>query len=497
MGLGLLLSAGQLLPTLELAGVNHRPAEKSGEALGFALDWSLMGEFGPLVGGLFSMAPFGNPSRGTWVLYPQNYAEICGMVGVATVALAAVALAAGRGRDRWLLLGVAAFAALVALGTPLASLLYWVLPGFSRFAGLPRILCLWSLAMALLGGMGLDALPAARSDPALRKKAMVAAGIAGTVMAAAVAWSALSVFDAVPVARDILTPDLMTFGLILAVGVVGVLACLRTADRRILVAVVAGELLLMGFGYNLTSPPAEVFAEPPVAQVRAAVPGEGRVLTLTAEWGFLGPEEAALPPNTGTVFALRDVQGYDSLMPRWAKHGSASAGGPPSPAINGNMVLMGEPGLEGLDPLGLAERGVALLVAGPETAEALQRLGICVPVGRAGRAVLLAPHVAPLPVPRHDGPNRLLIAPGPPDSPPLIRETYARGWRIRDEAGRSVPVTIDEETGFMRLPEEARDARLTGSYEPASFGVGLFLSLTALVFISAGLIVDGARRGRP
>ena len=39
-----------------------------------------MGEFGPLMAGLFSMAPFGNPSRGTWVLFPQNYAEICGVV---------------------------------------------------------------------------------------------------------------------------------------------------------------------------------------------------------------------------------------------------------------------------------------------------------------------------------------------------------------------------------------------------------------------------------
>jgi hypothetical protein len=497
VGIGLAVSAAQLLPTMELASVNHRPAEKTGEALEFALRWSMMGEFGPLMAGLFSMAPFGNPSRGTWVLFPQNYAEICGVVGIATAALAAVGVAVSRSRDRWFLLAVALVAAFVALGTPVASLLYWALPGFSRFAGLPRILCLWSLAVALLAGMGLDALAVARGDPSARRVAGVTGAVACGVMALAVAWSARSVFTVLPVARDLVLPDLMTFGLILAVALVGILGCLRVADPRILIVVVAAELLLTGYGYNLAAPAERVFDEPPViAAARGAVAGPGRVMTLTREWDFLGPDEAALPPNMATVFGLRDVQGYDSLMPRWAKHGAFVAGGPPSPAINGNMVLMGEPGLDGLDPHGLAERGVALFIAGRAMAAELERRGLCVPVGGVEATVFLAPNVAPKPVPTHDGPNRMTVEPCLSDGPALIRETYAPGWRVRDASGALVAYGLDKSTGFIRLPEERREERLTASYEPSSFGVGGFVSGVAASALSGCLAFAWMARRR-
>lgn len=499
LAIGLALSAAQLLPTLELAAVNHRPAERSREALAFALDWSMMGEFGPLVAGLFSMAPFGNPSRGTWVMYPQNYAEICGVVGVATVALAAVGIAVSRSRARWFLAAAAAVAALVALGTPIATLFYWLLPGFSRFAGLPRILCIWSLSMCLLAGIGLDSLGTARADLSRRRSATIAALVALGIAVAAVAWSARSVFETLPVARDIVMPDLLTFGLIAVIALAGILACLRSADRRILIAVVAGELLLTGYGYNPSAPASQVFDEPPsIASARSAVSGPGRVMTLTREWGFLGPEEAALTPNLATVYGLRDVQGYDSLMPRWAKHGAAVAGGPPSPAINGNMVLMGEPGLDALDPRGLAERGVALFIAGPSTAQALEQRGLGLPVGGDSRMVLVAPNVPPRPVPVHDGPNRMTIDPGPTDGPPLIRETYAPGWRIRDASGAIVPCTLDEHTGFTAIPVSHADSRLSASYEPSSFGVGGFASCAASA-ATVGCLVFGwvCQRRRP
>ncbi len=52
---------------------------------------------------------------------------------------------------------LAATAFLVLVGTPATWLAYHLIPGFSNYVGLGRLLFLWDFAVALLGGIGLDA----------------------------------------------------------------------------------------------------------------------------------------------------------------------------------------------------------------------------------------------------------------------------------------------------------------------------------------------------
>jgi hypothetical protein len=499
--------------------VNHRPASKSAADLGFLRHWALGGVTSA---SLFTMAPYGNPSRGTWLLYPQNYAEICGVVGCATVLLATVGTVFGAGRTRWFLVGVVAVAVLVAFASPLATVLYWFLPGFSRFAGLPRILCLWSLGVALLAGVGYEvvaravspvslALPprsgggdgsrsgggdAPRTSGAARVLFRVVLAAAG-VMAVVVAVCASRTSELVPGAAAEVGRELLPFCLLLVVSTVAVLytACVEPTRKPWLLVILAAELLRGGFGYTPDAPSESVYAPNPAIVALERCAHGGRVLSLTRGWDFTGPGEAALPPNCSTVFGLRDIQGYDSLMPRWAKHGAAVAGGEPCPLINGNMVVVGERSLDGLRPDLLAERGLAAVIAGRDTAGALAKRGGFVPVFAGASTVVLIPDVAPKPIPEHEGPNRMVIEPGPPEDGGLVRETFSPSWRVRDGSGRELPTALDESTGFIRLAA-APEPRLRASYEPGSFAVGLLASLVGVATVAGGVGAALSRRRR-
>jgi len=481
---GAVLAAGQLLPTLELSQVNHRPAERSAEGFAFLRQWALSP---PLAASLFTMAPFGNPSRGTWLAYPQNYAEICGTVGTATVLLAAVALVRRPRREAGFLAILASVALLVAFGTPLAALFYGLLPGFSRFAGLPRVLCLWSLAVALLGGLGLDTLRAGGGLDSPRKRMPVAVAVGVAVISVLVWYAASQMAQRSPLARDVGAPDLLLFCVTLLACSAGVVACAGRGEPWVLVALVAAELLVTGYGYNRATAPASVYAVDRAVEAIVHYPTP-RVLSLTRAWRFTGPEEAALPPNAATVLRLRDVQGYDSLMPWWAKHGAAQvAGVDPSPLINGNMVLIGERGLASLDAEGLAERGVGLILAGPRTARDVERAGLADVVSAVEGLALLAPVVAPRPVPEHAGPNRMTATAFGADGSDLVRETFDRGWRVRTESGELLIPLLDRSTGFTRIAEAERVSgrTLRLSYEPGSFAVGAFVGLAGVAVLAA------------
>lgn len=489
---GAALAAAQLLPTLELGQVNHRPPERSSAALAFLLKWSLDTTS---AAALFTMAPYGNPSAGTWSYGVQNYAEICGVIGCVAVLLACVALGSGLDARRWYLVAVAVVSLAIAFGTPLAQAAYWLLPGFARFAGLPRVLCCWSLSVALLGGVGLDSLRRARESATCCKRAAACLAL-GTAMVSAVvaygSWQSSRAHSA-PASLD---RELLVFCALLLVSALGIASCLRHKGEAMLVAVLALELLYAGHAYNLFAEPSSAYAaHPTISELRQRSVG-GRVMCLTRRWDFAGPVEAALPPNGATVFGLRDVQGYDSLMPRWAKGGAARASqGRVSPEINGNMVMLGVGGLDKLDPALLAERGVAAVLAGVAAAAELEARGGFLRVGGSHSTAILAPATPPLPIPTHEGPNRMTSFDRPPESPGLVRETYDPAWRVRSADGRERRSRLDARTGFIRTDAEA-DEPLLLSYEPASFAVGGFLSLSVLAAMSSLLVFRYGPRPR-
>lgn len=157
--LGAAMAGVQLLPALELLSVSSRQGQLS-------YDWIKQYSMTPeslitlLVPDAFG-SDAGAQYWGRWNLW-----EMSAYVGVAAVAAAAFALAR-RFRGPVRLGAILALAMLLlALGehTPLLWLLYHTVPGFNLFRSVSRFLCPFSVFMALLAGLGTDAL-ANSSEP--------------------------------------------------------------------------------------------------------------------------------------------------------------------------------------------------------------------------------------------------------------------------------------------------------------------------------------------
>jgi hypothetical protein len=142
-----LLAAPQLLLTLELSGQGIRAGGMSyRDAVAFSLPpWVLPISLLPVYTHL------GQPSS-EWV----------GYVGTSGVVLAAFGLVAGPRRVAWLLGGIALAALLLALGQfdPLYPVLYRIVPGLSLFRVPARWLFVYSFAVAMLVGLGVQAVAA-------------------------------------------------------------------------------------------------------------------------------------------------------------------------------------------------------------------------------------------------------------------------------------------------------------------------------------------------
>ncbi len=175
--LGMLLAAPQLLPTMELVSLSQRVKIGSYD---FATEHSM-----PPENLLLYVVPtlFGDATDkgveywGRWFLW-----EVSGYVGVASLLLAGLGAGSGHAQRR-LWLGVALGALLVALGryAPVYRVLYEVVPGLSLFRAPGRYLCLVTLAVAALAGMGFDRL--ARDTPESRRACLRAAAAAGVLLA--------------------------------------------------------------------------------------------------------------------------------------------------------------------------------------------------------------------------------------------------------------------------------------------------------------------------
>jgi len=178
LGLGGLLCAPQLLPTLELIGEGQRLAIRNYE---FVTSYSVA----PLNFATLLAPAFFGDGRTTPVWAHGSIWESMAFVGISGLALAALG-AAGRHRQRFLWTAVAIAAVLLSTGryTPVFRLFYEIVPGAGLFRAPSRYLLLFTLSAAALAGMGIDRL--CSGDAALRRHSCWVAGIAGAVMLAAV-----------------------------------------------------------------------------------------------------------------------------------------------------------------------------------------------------------------------------------------------------------------------------------------------------------------------
>lgn len=153
VALGALLSAPQLLPTLELSGLGLRVGGLSYvDATSFSLKplqllWTLL----PTYGLLSLEAVFDTPA----------YTEFVAYIGVLGLALAALGAWQGRGRARAFGLLFAALGLTLGLGrwNPLYFVLHSLVPGFDLFRVPARWMLLYTYGAAVLAGLGAQWLP--------------------------------------------------------------------------------------------------------------------------------------------------------------------------------------------------------------------------------------------------------------------------------------------------------------------------------------------------
>lgn len=285
----LALAAPVWLPTLAYLPESERAALAAAtpEALNPPADraalWTLVAD--PL--------RFGNPAHGNWT-GPWNFNEASSnWAGAIPLALAVALLAAGRWRDRALVLGgVLALAA--ATRTPGIFDLVTALPLVGQ-STTGRLRLLWIVAVGLAAARAVDQIP---RRPGVRAATLVAS-------LASFLWLAGTWPNGTP-STELVWRSVALGGLVLLAA-----SCMVPAWRHRAVALTvatATELIALGWDYHPVVRPEVISTNPAIEALRATAHdgvGPGRSAALGGR----------LLPASPLLFGLQDPRGFDPLRP--------------------------------------------------------------------------------------------------------------------------------------------------------------------------------------
>lgn len=279
VGLVVALAAIQLLPAFRLLPEMGRTSGIDYES---ATRWSL--ELRDLVTVIFPRA-FADVTKSFHEDTGALLWEKVSYVGVALPLLAPLGLYAGRRRPELLFFGVLALAALLlAFGRylPFYQAHYALFSGF-RYPG--RLLPLWSLAVVVLGAVGVDTLMGWAAGPANRRRAWAygfgIAGVAGIAIAAEVLKPHSTMFETGRVLGTELVILVGSACVIIGVAVLGRLSTWHRVMFTAMVVMVAADLTTFARPFVVGVP------QPRHEEIAAALQADevGRVLTACEE-GF-------------------------------------------------------------------------------------------------------------------------------------------------------------------------------------------------------------------
>jgi hypothetical protein len=551
LAIGLALASPQVLPSLELSRISHRVGKPS--AAGYAAyteyalpsaqlaTLTLPGLYGgdatpdnPYWG--FYLKPI---APGQTIAVRHNPAETAAYVGIGTLALGLLGLVRGlrKGRpDRRVIFfgAIALLALLLALGTPLNALFYFVIPGFGQSGSPARCLVLWALAWAALAAFGTDALRELR--PTRREVSVVLGSLAATfALGLLLTMLTLSILPdsakSIPTFGDAIgrvLPDWVR--LILCVAAITALLLWRgkrasaetenapPTRRRItapILALLVIDLFSTGIQTNPTAPPSAVYPETPALRYLRANLGHERIFPVNQRWSLYTAPPAVLPPNAGMVYGLHDVQGYDSLFTGQYKafantfaRPNAFGGVDASPPEVGNMVFFQNARAAQVGVLGAAI-ALSLPLDDPAVnAESLPQTA-SLPSGDDGMALLPMP---PHPARAHlegknapeavswleDSPNRLrfTINAAAPDTLAVDDQFYP-GWHVTVDGSAAEIRRQGAAPIFRAVDVPAGRHSVAFTYRPAAIQVGLFLACAAiacLAFAATSTMAASPRR---
>ncbi|MHB1293848.1 MAG: YfhO family protein [Anaerolineae bacterium] len=304
LAVGLVLASPQLLPSIELVALSQRAGGLDSE---FFTSFS----FFPLLTATF-VVPFlrGNP-------YPDGSVELMCYVGLLPLGLAAWALWRERRCERWFWMILALVGLLLAFGrwNPIYDYLRHV-PGLNLFRVPSRYLYWTSLSLAVLGGMGLDAL-AAHTPERLRRAGWVLLGVIAVGLGVTLGVGVIG--------RDLdgLVAAWRWLPLTLGAMTLAVLAAARYVPARIWLAAALVVLVadLYAYGavlsgtYNVTTPREVVLQEPELLDFLQQDDGLHRIYTKEEIMPTLSVQRESLFPNMGLQHGLDSANLYFPLVP--------------------------------------------------------------------------------------------------------------------------------------------------------------------------------------
>ncbi len=299
----------------------------------------------------------------------KNYVEGGSYMGLLPLLLAVVAILGQLHRSSlfhryvWPFTILALLSLSFIFGTPLYTLLYYGLPGWSQLHTPFRWIFPYTLSLAVLAGIGADHLTRTRipdlgaeaypqlSWPlrwfVLKARPSVITIVAGLAFWGGVAavvglilsrafyahiapwverafWSLAKAPEAFPDARAFYSYEfrqLLLFGLLLAAsGIVLRISrcpiCLphplgrRPIWEMLALIVLVLDLFAFGYGFNPAADPKLLDFKPPVVDF---LQGDTELYRLTS---FVAPGEKTFLANVGMFYKLSDIRGYDSIFPK-------------------------------------------------------------------------------------------------------------------------------------------------------------------------------------
>lgn len=542
--MALMLSAPQLLPSIELGRWSQRVAATTPTWEHYSAQYHY---WMPAWWGAQAFVPgfFGYPSQGSVPAYVDpgppivlhfsaEFYEFCVFVGIIPLLLAC------QGLRQWRRYSVAPFlialggmALLLATGSILNAVFYFGIPKFSAMAGSARMLYLFAFAAAGLAAIGLDALKLASVDgrSALVRLSIDGIGllIAGIVLCAAAAFM-LTLFPGAVTSGDWTQTLAERAGggwfplMLLAAAVCIIFLVIHYPQRRAVgevALVILSVLQLLVFGSNViqTAPPSQLFPVTPtiravqelrpfrimeaakgwtVGAVLKHAPGDPAYPAPGSSQAAVvyrkGPPEnllrpAPLPPNTATYYdGLRSLESYDSLnSSAYNEYVTELQGNPTGAEENGNLIL-----LSNIDSPLVAEAGVdTVLSATPQTST---HLNLVRQVGDVYIYRLRNPEPAAyvegdsgvarggtLPRVRRWNAGQIDVENVVGPGKLVVLDSNVPGWTAKVD-GAAAPVQTYRGL-FKSLYVERGVHQVALCYRPLSFRIGVFLSAVAAAML--------------